>query len=69
MKLNHCQGIPYEIDDNVEIWPTPGHTGSDVSVVVRNTNLGTVAVVGECRICFLIYVVVYLLIFPYVLEG
>lgn len=41
------QGIPYEIDDDVEIWPTPGHTGSDVSVVVRNTNLGTVAVTGE----------------------
>ncbi|BFZ00890.1 hypothetical protein BsWGS_03929 [Bradybaena similaris] len=45
------QGIPYEIDDDVEIWPTPGHTGSDVSVVVRNTNLGTVAVTGDLFEC------------------
>ena len=27
----------------------PGHTGADVSVLVRNTKLGTVAVVGEFR--------------------
>jgi glyoxylase-like metal-dependent hydrolase (beta-lactamase superfamily II) len=45
------QGIPYEIDDDIEIWPTPGHTGSDVSVVVRNTNLGTVAVAGDLFEC------------------
>ncbi|CAG5125554.1 unnamed protein product [Candidula unifasciata] len=45
------QGIPYEIDDDVEIWPTPGHTGSDVSVVVKNTNLGTVAITGDLFEC------------------
>ncbi|PVD18606.1 hypothetical protein C0Q70_21156 [Pomacea canaliculata] len=42
-----AQGIPFEIDDFVEIWPTPGHTGADVSVVVRGTQLGTVAVTGD----------------------
>ena len=41
------QGIPYEIDDFVEIWPTPGHTGADVSVIVRGTKHGVVAVVGR----------------------
>lgn len=42
-----AQGIPYEIDDYVEIWPTPGHTGADVSVIVRGTKHGTVAVTGD----------------------
>ncbi|KAK0048885.1 metallo-beta-lactamase domain-containing protein 1-like isoform X2 [Biomphalaria pfeifferi] len=45
------EGIPYEIDEDLEIWPTPGHTGSDVSVVVKKTNLGTVAVVGDLFEC------------------
>ncbi|KAK6962984.1 metallo-beta-lactamase domain-containing protein 1-like isoform X1 [Biomphalaria glabrata] len=45
------EGIPYEIDEDVEIWPTPGHTGSDVSVLVKKTNLGTVAVVGDLFEC------------------
>ncbi|XP_005103855.1 metallo-beta-lactamase domain-containing protein 1 [Aplysia californica] len=45
------EGIPYEIDEDVEVWPTPGHTGNDVSVVVKNTNLGTVAVVGDLFEC------------------
>jgi glyoxylase-like metal-dependent hydrolase (beta-lactamase superfamily II) len=40
------QGIPYEIDDDVEVVPTPGHTGADISVIVSNTELGTVAVAG-----------------------
>lgn len=42
-----AQGIPFEIDDCVEIWPTPGHTGSDVSVLVRGTKHGTVAITGD----------------------
>ncbi|XP_046547469.1 metallo-beta-lactamase domain-containing protein 1-like isoform X2 [Haliotis rubra] len=41
------EGIPYEIDEHVEVVPTPGHTGSDVSVIVKNTALGTVAVTGD----------------------
>ncbi|KAK7090571.1 metallo-beta-lactamase domain-containing protein 1-like isoform X2 [Littorina saxatilis] len=46
------EGIPYEIDENVEIWPTPGHTGADVSVIVRGTKHGTVAVAGDLFECF-----------------
>ncbi|XP_021372107.1 metallo-beta-lactamase domain-containing protein 1-like isoform X1 [Mizuhopecten yessoensis] len=44
-------GIPYEIDDDVEVVPTAGHTGSDVSVIVRNTKLGTVAITGDLFEC------------------
>ncbi|XP_061194177.1 metallo-beta-lactamase domain-containing protein 1-like [Saccostrea echinata] len=44
-------GIPYEIDDDVEVVPTPGHTGSDISVIVSNTGLGTVAVTGDLFEC------------------
>lgn len=48
-----AQGIPYEIDDYVEVIPTPGHTGSDVSVLVRNTDIGgTVAITGDLFECF-----------------
>ncbi|XP_048747313.1 metallo-beta-lactamase domain-containing protein 1-like [Ostrea edulis] len=46
------QGIPYEIDDDVEVVSTPGQSGSDVSVLVRNTPLGTVAVAGGLFECF-----------------
>ncbi|RUS77527.1 hypothetical protein EGW08_014711 [Elysia chlorotica] len=45
------QGIPYEIDEEVEVWPTPGHTSEDVSVVVKHTNLGTVVVAGDLFEC------------------
>ncbi|XP_053404174.1 metallo-beta-lactamase domain-containing protein 1-like isoform X2 [Mercenaria mercenaria] len=41
------EGIPYEIDDDIEVVATPGHTGSDVSVIVKNTKQGTVAVTGD----------------------
>lgn len=44
-------GIPYEIDDDVEVVPTPGHTGADISVIVSNTGLGTVAVTGDLFEC------------------
>lgn len=46
-----AQGIPYEIDDFVEIWPTPGHTGADVSVIVRGTKQGVVAITGDLFEC------------------
>lgn len=46
------QGIPYEIDDEVEVVSTPGQSGSDVSVLVKNTALGTVAVTGGLFECF-----------------
>lgn len=45
------QGIPYEIDEDVEVVSTPGHTGTDVSVIVRNTKQGTVAVTGDLFEC------------------
>ncbi|GFR67283.1 metallo-beta-lactamase domain-containing protein 1 [Elysia marginata] len=45
------QGIPYEIDEEIEVWPTPGHTSEDVSVVAKSTNLGTVVVAGDLFEC------------------
>ncbi|KAL4220379.1 hypothetical protein ACF0H5_020784 [Mactra antiquata] len=47
MLHDFAKGIPYEIDDDIEVVSTPGHTGSDVSVIVRNTKHGTVAVTGD----------------------
>ena len=43
------QGVPYVLDEHTEVLPTPGHTGSDISVVVRNTTIGTVVVGGMGR--------------------
>ena len=43
------QGEPYKLHEWVEVLPTPGHTGSDVSVVVRNTSIGTIVVAGMSR--------------------
>ncbi|KAL5004508.1 hypothetical protein ScPMuIL_017964 [Solemya velum] len=40
------RGYPYEIDDHVEVIPTPGHTGADVSVIVSGTKYGRVAITG-----------------------
>ncbi len=41
------QGMPYTIDEYVSIIPTPGHTGSDVSVVIQHIEqYGTVVVAG-----------------------
>ncbi|KAK6960657.1 metallo-beta-lactamase domain-containing protein 1-like isoform X1 [Biomphalaria glabrata] len=37
------KGMPFNIDEDVEIGPTPGHTGNDVSVVVKKANLGVLA--------------------------
>nr|VZI19355.1 unnamed protein product [Spirometra erinaceieuropaei] len=39
---------PFRIDDKVEIIFTPGHTQSDVSIIVRDTaDYGTVALAGD----------------------
>ncbi|KAK6985262.1 metallo-beta-lactamase domain-containing protein 1-like isoform X1, partial [Biomphalaria glabrata] len=38
------EGMPFNIDEDVEIGPTPGHTGNDVLVVVKKANLGVLAV-------------------------
>ena len=44
----HVQGEKYAIDDGVDVIPTPGHSGADVSLVVQNTTHGTVLVAGKC---------------------
>ncbi|XP_067827947.1 metallo-beta-lactamase domain-containing protein 1 [Heptranchias perlo] len=41
------EGLPFKIDDYVEVFATPGHCGSDVSVLVRGTEEGTVVVAGD----------------------
>jgi glyoxylase-like metal-dependent hydrolase (beta-lactamase superfamily II) len=38
------------VDDEVEVMPTPGHTGQDISVIVR-TEEGVVAIVGDLFEC------------------
>ena len=50
------QSIPFEIDEDVEVIPTPGHVNEATSVVVKNTQMGTVAITGQwCRVkqCFI----------------
>lgn len=37
--------------DSVEIVPTPGHTGEDITVLVYNTINGTVAITGDLFEC------------------
>ena len=52
---NHFNSIlfhlePYHIDKNVAVVATPGHTGTCISVIVKNTNLpnkATVAIAGD----------------------
>lgn len=43
-------GKSFMIDDNVEVMPTPGHTGQDISVLVRTVE-GAVAIVGDLFEC------------------
>ncbi|KAH9370905.1 hypothetical protein HPB48_019730 [Haemaphysalis longicornis] len=38
---------PYRIATDVQVIPTPGHTLTDVSVVVKTAKLGTVAITGD----------------------
>ena len=41
-------GKIYKIDENVDVIPTPGHTHTDVSVLVQNVkNYGSVVVCGD----------------------
>ncbi|NXI89872.1 MBLC1 protein, partial [Psophia crepitans] len=43
-----AQGRPYVLDPGrLEVTPTPGHTLSHISLVVRDTSLGTVVVAGD----------------------
>ncbi|KAJ8007725.1 hypothetical protein DPEC_G00097140 [Dallia pectoralis] len=42
-----AEGQPYPIDEHVSVVPTPGHTGRDVSVLVKGTSMGTVLVAGD----------------------
>ncbi|XP_062620305.1 metallo-beta-lactamase domain-containing protein 1-like [Saccostrea cucullata] len=45
-------GRPFPIDKRVEVISTPGSSCTDISVLVKDTYLGTVAVVGDqfrCR--------------------
>lgn len=45
---NFNKGAPYCIDrENVQVITTPGHTHGDVSVVVRDTEYGTVVICGD----------------------
>ncbi len=39
-------GKPYVLADGLEVFPTPGHTGEDVSLMVSTPN-GKVAIVGD----------------------
>ena len=41
------QDIPFEIDDDVEVVPTPGMCPMAVAVVASNTQVGTVAIAGK----------------------
>lgn len=47
--LSHdfSSGAPYRLDEWLEVVGTAGHCGRDVSLLVRGTTLGTVAVVGD----------------------
>ncbi|KAI4898652.1 hypothetical protein NFI96_025949, partial [Prochilodus magdalenae] len=46
-----ADGQPYHIDDHVSVIPTPGHTGRDVSLLVKGTSVGTVLVAGDLFEC------------------
>uniref|UniRef100_A0A2A4JUR7 Metallo-beta-lactamase domain-containing protein 1 n=1 Tax=Heliothis virescens TaxID=7102 RepID=A0A2A4JUR7_HELVI len=41
------KGEELRIDDNVKVIPTPGHTLSDVTVIVTSKPAGTVAITGD----------------------
>ncbi|XP_054711718.1 metallo-beta-lactamase domain-containing protein 1-like [Uloborus diversus] len=45
--LHNFEDQPYKISENIEVIATPGHTLSDVSIIVKNTALGVVAIVGD----------------------
>jgi len=41
------QDVPYALDADIDVMYTPGHTGRDVSVVVRDSQHGTVVIAGD----------------------
>ncbi|XP_072038008.1 metallo-beta-lactamase domain-containing protein 1-like [Amphiura filiformis] len=45
------EGISLWIDDVVEVKPTPGHTHSDVSLIVHNTKDGVTVIAGDLFEC------------------
>ncbi|KAF8763732.1 Metallo-beta-lactamase domain-containing [Argiope bruennichi] len=45
--LHSFEDSPFNVTENIKIIGTPGHTLSDVSVIAKNTDLGTVAIVGD----------------------
>ncbi|XP_062587597.1 metallo-beta-lactamase domain-containing protein 1-like [Saccostrea cucullata] len=46
-----ASGRPFPIDKRVEVISTPGSSCTDISVLVKDTYLGTVAVVGDLFRC------------------
>ncbi|XP_013411393.1 metallo-beta-lactamase domain-containing protein 1 [Lingula anatina] len=49
--LYSTQSFPMKLDDSIEIISTPGHTDQDLTVIVRNTKEGTVALTGDLFSC------------------
>jgi glyoxylase-like metal-dependent hydrolase (beta-lactamase superfamily II) len=46
-KHDFGSGEPFPVADDVDVIHTPGHTSDDISVLVKGTHLGTVAIVGD----------------------
>lgn len=47
-----ADGHAYSIDEHISVVPSPGHTGQDVSVLVKGTSVGTVLVAGDLFECY-----------------
>lgn len=45
--FDFSSGQEMQIDENVKIIPTPGHTLQDVTVLVENPHKGTIAITGD----------------------
>lgn len=46
-EFNFKEQQSYPLSPTIDVIATPGHTGNDVSVVVRNTEFGTIVVAGD----------------------
>jgi hypothetical protein len=53
LHLRHglTSGRPFPIEEHVEVISTPGSSCTDISVLVKDTELGTVTVVGDLFRC------------------